>query len=464
MLLLPALAVICCRGASPLALPGEADVAAAADKPDAGRDEQDPAPDGDVDSSAEEGAEHEADELDEPAGEVEPEAGHEPDAELLLEAEPEQRLELQAEPTPETDPEQEAWTPTGPGSRGLCNEHGWCWENPRPWGSELFAIWGTDAEHIWAAGRGRGMLFWDGADWHEQLLDNGEYFGPVFAIWGADASHVWAVGGHGLWFWDGARWTPQHRDSWVSFSAVWGVAQDQVWAVGTNRMTSQTEVWFFDGQTWQVQQRAPCGSGYYQAGLWGADREHIWVVGEGGCVLFFDGTSWTEQHTGFDADLTCIWGTDATHVWAAGGYWRILFFDGKRWTSQLDDADQPDGQPTLHFRHLWGLDERRVWASASPSWNGPGLDTGPYAWNGEQWTRQAVAGDWLVNALWGLDPEQVWAVTRRGVVLTLERGALRAASDDWSGDLYGVWGSDAERVWTVGDNGRLLQRDVDGWQ
>ncbi len=41
--------------------------------------------------------------------------------------------------------------PSGP---GVCSCGNWCWQNPLPQGHYLIAIWGVDANNIWAVGEG----------------------------------------------------------------------------------------------------------------------------------------------------------------------------------------------------------------------------------------------------------------------------------------------------------------------
>jgi hypothetical protein len=75
--------------------------------------------------------------------------------------------------------------------------------------------------------------------------------------------------------------------------------------------------------TWSVQ-RQPEGVDE----LWGVsalDATHVWAVGHGGTILFYDGTSWTTQASGTAELLYGVTAPDANHVWTVGHGEIILF-------------------------------------------------------------------------------------------------------------------------------------------
>lgn len=46
---------------------------------------------------------------------------------------------------------------------------------------------------------------------------------PLHAVWGADANHVWAVGISGtILMWNGAQWAPQASGTNLSLYGLWG--------------------------------------------------------------------------------------------------------------------------------------------------------------------------------------------------------------------------------------------------
>jgi hypothetical protein len=59
----------------------------------------------------------------------------------------------------------------------------------------------------------------------------------------------------------------------------------------------------------------------------------VFVVGDSGVVLRFDGAAWRPQATPTTRDLRGIWGRGPTEVYAVGDSGTVLRFDGVRWQS-----------------------------------------------------------------------------------------------------------------------------------
>lgn len=151
-----------------------------------------------------------------------------------------------------------------PGLGKVCSADGWCWENPLPHGNGLTAVWGTDANNVWAVGSG--VMKWDGTDWSGQSIGASTFN----AVWGTDANNIWAVGS-GVMKWDGTAWTAQ-----------------------------------------------PSEAKYRLSGVWGMDANNIWAVGGFGTIVRWDGTAWVAQFSRTVNSLLAVWGTDANNVWAVG--------------------------------------------------------------------------------------------------------------------------------------------------
>src|SRR5450432_1658384 len=162
---------------------------------------------------------------------------------------------VEAEPPPEASLEATTVTPT----LTICSPDHWCWDQPKPQGNDLLAIWGSDATHLVAVGELGSLLQFDGARW-------------TIAAWGA-------------------------KDS---FRAVWGSGPSDVWGVGDAGTLAH-----FDGTSWT--------SGVYPAGdaaapdasskpklfgISGTDPTNVWAVGEGGTILHFDGAVWSNPPSG----------------------------------------------------------------------------------------------------------------------------------------------------------------------
>lgn len=54
-------------------------------------------------------------------------------------------------------------------------------------------------------------------------------------------------------------------------------------------------------------------------GIWGADANNVWAVGQNGAIQKWNGTTWTKQTSGTSQTLYGVWGADSQNVWAVGG-------------------------------------------------------------------------------------------------------------------------------------------------
>ena len=68
--------------------------------------------------------------------------------------------------------------------------NGTAWTSRPVPGSWLTGVWGSDANNVWAVGRGE-ILKWNGAVWEAQASGT---WNPLNAVWGASASNLWVVG------------------------------------------------------------------------------------------------------------------------------------------------------------------------------------------------------------------------------------------------------------------------------
>jgi photosystem II stability/assembly factor-like uncharacterized protein len=63
------------------------------------------------------------------------------------------------------------------------------------------------------------------------------------------------------------------------------------------------------------------------------DVGHIWAVGQGGVIRFWNGSAWVSQTSGTTNDLYAVYGYDDTHAWAVGANGTRLRYDGSAWSS-----------------------------------------------------------------------------------------------------------------------------------
>ena len=151
----------------------------------------------------------------------------------------------------------------------------WCWRNPLPTGNNVRAIWGSEADDVWAVGDGGTILHWDGSAW--MRVSSGTTIG-LSGVWGSGANDVWALGGGGtILNWDGGAWIPVSSGTTNALSGVWGSGADDVWAVGGGGT-----ILHWDGSAWI---RVSSGTASGLGAVWGSGASDVWAVGNGGTIL-----------------------------------------------------------------------------------------------------------------------------------------------------------------------------------
>lgn len=139
----------------------------------------------------------------------------------------------------------------------------------------------------------------------------------------------------------------------------------------------------FDGQTWQ-RQTAPVPVPIHA--LWGRTRNDLWAVGWMGLVLHHDGESWIHVR-GCEVDeagkyssvplntpLFAVTGLEDGRAWAVGDRGTILHFDGEGWTHEISNT-------RAHLRCVSVLQDGRLLAAGGDGTILLRLETG-------QWEKQ----------------------------------------------------------------------------
>jgi hypothetical protein len=242
----------------------------------------------------------------------------------------------------------------------------------------LMEVWGSSANDVYAVGNGAVVLHSDGSTWtpgiapglsddfefrglagipgmNHDVLAGGcsavygsqvwHFNGTDWALWGAFGSKPGCVRGisegysghivgneHNL---EGRIWVPEATNNlgleWAggqntALLGVWGESQAGTgFAVGINSLLLRN-----DGSGW-VQLMGSPGQ-LSLTSVWGSSVQDMFVVGEQGRILHYDGVSWTSQTSGTGEDLTEVWGSSGSDVYAVGRSGTVLHYDGSAWT------------------------------------------------------------------------------------------------------------------------------------
>jgi hypothetical protein len=96
----------------------------------------------------------------------------------------------------------------------------------------LSAVWGFDANHVWAFGESGTILERIGDAWRANTPGNSDLFGA----WGSSSTDVWAVGAAGtiLHLDESGVWTTQVSNTSKDLHGIWGSGPKDVWVVGSD--------------------------------------------------------------------------------------------------------------------------------------------------------------------------------------------------------------------------------------
>jgi hypothetical protein len=184
------------------------------------------------------------------------------------------------------------------------------------------------------------------------------------------------------------------------------------------------------------------------------DENHVWAVGDGGTVLFYDGKGWLFQDSGTDIQLNSVTGIDNRHVWACGWGGVVIFFDGSTWSKLRTGSSVLTG--------ISSFDESHVWAVGS---NGLILFYDGSSWHEEQSGTYAELTDVVA-----IGPRETWACGLRGTVLEYDgKWHSRRTGEEM---FQGISVSPERDIWVGGyttrgycDNtGSQILRYSDSWE
>jgi hypothetical protein len=304
----------------------------------------------------------------------------------------------------------------------------WCTVTPSPVASMVdgSGIFGFAANDVWAVSDGGLILHYDGTKWTTQHVGMFDLNG----IWGGAPNDIWVVGDGGtLLHYDGTSWTPMMSGTPLSLGAVYGSSTSDVWLIGDQGLVMHYSG-ADSGMGWVTVDVpvptllvdggiAPVGDGDTPidlGGVWTDGPDDVWLIGDAGVILHYDGKSWTTTPTNLPTykGIGGIWGSGPTDVWATADCTAMgltcltgtmLHWDGMSWTQLPSFPGKYDLGP------IWGLDAKHIWA---------GSDYGNlFFYDGTSWTQSqtpSTVASW--NGVWGSDPQHVFVIGDLGLILT----------------------------------------------
>jgi hypothetical protein len=296
---------------------------------------------------------------------------------------------------------------------------------------------------------------------------------PLAAIWGADADHIFAVGADdttyvfdtGVWSKFGGN-RPGHN-----LNAVWGRSARDVFAVGGSAAGGGF-VQHYDGNAWTPVYATPAAL----FGVWGTPDGFVIAVGaRGGLYAWHAGQEWhsfgpLSPHPAVngpeDPILWSIAGRNFDDFGIAGGRRRIFHSEVQGGIQAFATYDV-QADPNVSFRTAWqapgaatnllfgtnyfGIVGLSVSGGAPDSSTTPGVVyQTPVLFRDEA---SPNAGERFIQGLWGTAATVV-AVGDEGRIYRIDMGSqvVDRLPSPTETSLTGVWGSGLGDIWMVGDH------------
>ncbi len=178
----------------------------------------------------------------------------------------------------------------------------------------LFSVCAVDPDRAFAAGTKGTLLEFDRMGWKDTVQkkrlnhSNGLYTAPVHSlemvtsIWSDDGENAFAVTSEpAILRYDGMEWQRWGIAESSAFRSIWGIRLTDVGLPFSSTGGPSLPLFLF-------------------------------VVGDNGLILNFDGRGWRRMESGTKQDLFSVSGTNRTNVFAVGAKGIILHYDGRTWT------------------------------------------------------------------------------------------------------------------------------------
>ena len=216
--------------------------------------------------------------------------------------------------------------------------------------------------------------------------------GTVFDISGLDENNVWLVGEfqeidpltgetmkYNFGYWNGEKWNLKSVIYRTPFYGIHVFDKHNIWitfGVGI--------IVHWDGKNWKEYHLRNNGVLSEDDGgllkIWAVDTNNIYFIGYKGCIVHYNGSSFTKMESGTDIMLTHIFGLDQDHIWVVGddgglhgGHSVLLFFNGSLWKVKYhyryNEGPPFEGGPIGQYRGIWADKDSIVMGTGHGFWH-----------------------------------------------------------------------------------------------
>lgn len=209
---------------------------------------------------------------------------------------------------------------------------------------------------------------------------------------------------------------------------------------------------FCGPEGWCWEERAP--QGYTLRSVFGSGSNNVWMVGDYGTILHWDGAQMIATNSGTTARLNGVWTSSSTNTWAVGAKGTILHWDGEKW------GLIPSGT-TQNLNGIWGSGLESAWAVG---------DSGTFL----EWSN--TFSQWSPIIPKPSEPSNLMAITGTGAgLLSYVNLWVGASNKTWRWDgtswtsyaqnlsITGLSGSAGNNIWGIEFLGQLFHWDGMNW-
>lgn len=184
--------------------------------------------------------------------------------------------------------------------------------------------------------------------------------------------------------------------------------------------------------------------------VWAASDRDVFVVGDNGTVLQYDGDRWSKTELTPAVRLHAVWGTSKDNVYAVGDRGMIFQYNGGIWIKVYQAPFD------LALVALVGFGPHDIIAVGDEGF--------AVHFDGAEWTRMQTGTTSELYSVWGTDSEHVLAVGGMGTIVRWNGTRWDTFSAGTDNDLFGVWGQSLEDIHLVGLSGTIIRFHDNQWQ
>ena len=266
----------------------------------------------------------------------------------------------------------------------------------------------------------------------------------------------------------------------VWLNTVWGSSGSDVYVVG-----NEGRLLHYDGTAWSPKES---GTTNNLSSVWGSAADSVFVAGDNGMILRYDGADWTPMVSGTSNHLPTIWGAAQDDIFVGGAWGTILHYDGSAWSTMKSNARSHviglwgasssdvfatgfDGQILHYDGSVWsqmgdsGTSEELwgIWGSSPVDVYVSGTGGTILHYDGQAWLPMDSGTPLSVNSLWGASPNDIFAVGADGLILHYDGSAWSPVESPTTNELNWVWGSSNHDIFAVGADSTIVHYDGENW-